>query len=248
MKETEKAGENKRMRCKYCGNIQPVDVSFCQSCGHDMALFGEVVEGSAAPGVPPKKKHARFTMAACILLAVAAAVFLLGKRGGQSQPAKLQTITTEGVTEERKLIEEAVLPDFYAFSCEQVREREAEYFEQRYSHPFTAELDAARPIFDEYRRLLESRYPYEQMGSLKAYDETEETRYTYYWYTYTGPEDVTELSMDVLPEGRIEDCNIWVAYVANARAGVATIHVGGANEVRYRDSGDRTTIQLTQTQ
>lgn len=272
MKEkSNKSNEPKQMRCKYCGHIQPVSQSFCEECGHDMALYGEIIRGSDEE--LPKPVLPKWLLPGATLLCVVCVIAVLicfvvpasedGREPAQTStvmdamtipetPAPKEstspmadTISTEAPvytevtvsTESPKPVtEEAVLPDFLTFANGFVHEGKRETFEQRYSYSYLAASDAVRPVFDEYRTLLESSYPYQQIGTCEAVKD--EWQFTYYWYAYTGPSEVTELTI-----GQIKDCNVWVVFVKNVRRGTAQIFVGGANEVAYRDNKERTTFQ-----
>lgn len=248
MKKEDQSAETKRMRCKYCGHIQQVDQSFCEACGHDMALYGEVVKSSDQGG-GGAKRHLLLPAVICVLLAVGA-VFWLSNRDTaryQSVEGSAQTIAaaeTETAVECYTSIAAAgaaELPDFLAFADGRVVENRMDQYDQRYSFCYTAENEDVRPVFDEYLSLLESRYPYQQTGTFETTEDDWE--YFYYWFSYTGPSEVTELTMDILSGAKIESCNIWAVFTKHLQTGKVSIFVGGANEIPYCDNGDRTTVQ-----
>lgn len=272
MKEkTNQSTRPKQMRCKYCGHIQPLSQSFCEECGHDMALYGEVIKEDAGSGSSPLRLPKWVLPGAALLCAVCVIAglirFVVPGSENDREPAQIyanteattmpetpvpeeSTISTEAPvhteatapTESPKPVtEEAVLPDFLAFANGFVQEGSLKTYAQRYSYSYFADSDAVRPVFDEYRTLLESRYPYQQIGTCES---TDDWQLTYYWYAYTGPSEVTELTMDTRLSGvQIKDCNVWVVFGRSVKDGTVQIFVGGANEVVYRDNGDRTTFQ-----
>lgn len=77
MKEkSNKSNTPRQMRCKYCGHVQPLSQSFCEECGHDMALYGEVIKADsgsgAAPGRLPRwvRPGVALLFAACVIAGV----------------------------------------------------------------------------------------------------------------------------------------------------------------------------------
>lgn len=249
MKKEDQSSETKRMRCKYCGHIQPVDQSFCEACGHDMALYGEVVK-SPGQGGGGAKRHLLLPAVMCVLLALGA-VFWFSNRDAaryQSAESSAQTIAAaetetavECYTSMATAAETAQLPDFLAFADGRVVENHMNQYDQRYSFCYDAENEDVRPVFDEYLSLLESRYPYQQTGTFET--AVEDWEYFYYWFSYTGPSEVTDLTMNILSGAKIERCNIWAVFTKHLRTGKVSIFVGGANEIPYCDNGDRTTVQ-----
>lgn len=137
----------------------------------------------------------------------------------------------------QKTTNEAVIPDFMTFAGDQVKELEQEQLDNRYSNRYVMRSDTQEDVFDEYRKLLENSYAYEQMGTSEY---SSDWQYTYYWYRYTGPAEVAELTMKIQPEGtQIEDCNVWIVYCLHPETGTVNIYVGAANEILCKDNGDR---------
>lgn len=141
--------------------------------------------------------------------------------------------TTVEPASQKKTVD-AVIPDFQAFANGAAEYQELEQMDNRYCYVYSMS-DAE--LMEQYRALLTEQYAYEQMGTSTS---SEEWDYTYYWYRYTGPAEVSEMTVGIKPSGtNMEDCNAWIVYCYHQQSGTGKFYVCAANEITYSDNGDR---------
>lgn len=256
----------KIMECKHCGHQQKPDVSFCENCGYDMGLYGKIlwVDVPDDSSNQNDKKPSRWLAAAAVLVAAVVLFNVLKGLGSddkvtETHPAETAAEATDAATvpeeteafavpmtlpEEQILPEigdEAVLQDFEAFANGYATLMGEEVIpeEKRCSLSYRADKAIMKPIFQEYKQLVESEFPYQFMDTAIAIENFE---MTYYWYSYTGPDDVAEVTMGTRTDKKIENCNIWMVYCEYPDRANADIHVGVADGVAYKDCGYRTSF------
>lgn len=158
----------------------------------------------------------------------------------EMQPAETMAIETES-NQTRKL----QIPDFLAFANGFVRVYEAEPCDDYSRRCYQSEKDIWT-VFDEYKSLLTTEYPYTEIANSSSNDDWD--IYTYY-YRYTGIEEVTDYNFtQEESQTSIKGVNLWLSYMEHRETGTVYVYISSSKNIVDVDNGDRSSLVPTTTE
>lgn len=133
-------------------------------------------------------------------------------------------------------------PDFLAFADGRAEEDSQNNEDNYYARKYVLTQDGSKRVLEEYLALLESDYPYTLAGTGDLGES-----YTYYWFTYTGPEKINTfgLTVNLKVNGEVRDTITMsdthlIVGVQKDGEEITKVEVCPANGLELRDDGYRT--------